>query len=72
MTTSDLGTLLRNFFEQHLVAQRGLSAHTVLAYRDTWKLLLQFASRRHRKTCASLTLADLKADMVRRFLDSRA
>jgi site-specific recombinase XerD len=69
MTTSDLGTLLRNFFEQHLVAQRGLSTHTVLAYRDMWKLLLQFASRRHRKTCASLTLADLKADTVRGFLD---
>lgn len=69
MTTSDLGTLLRNFFEQHLVAQRGLSTHTVLAYRDTWKLLLQFAARRHRKTCASLTLADLKADTVRRFLE---
>jgi len=69
MTASDLGTLLRNFFEQHLVAQRGLSAHTVLAYRDTWKLLLQFASRRHRKTCARLMLTDLKADTVSRFLD---
>ena len=69
MTTSDFGTLLRNFFDQHLVAHRGLSTHTVLAYRDTWKLLLQFASRRHRKSCASLTLADLKADTVRHFLD---
>lgn len=69
MPTADLGNLIRNFFEQHLVAQRGLSAHTVLAYRDTWKLLLQFASRRHHKTCARLTLADLKADTVRRFLD---
>ena len=69
MTTFDLGILLRNFFEQHLVAHRGLSSHTVLAYRDTWKLLLQFASRRHRKSCASLTLAELTADTVRRFLD---
>ena len=69
MTTSDLGTLLRNFFEQHLVAHRGLSTHTVLAYRDTWKLLLQFASRRQRISCASLTLADLTAATVRRFLD---
>ncbi|MCP5521859.1 MAG: site-specific integrase [Verrucomicrobiales bacterium] len=69
MKSTDLGTLLRNFFEQHLVAQRGLSAHTVLAYRDSWKLLLQFASRRHRKPCVTLTLADLKADTVRGFLD---
>ena len=69
MTQPDLGTLIRNFFEQHLVSQRGLSGHTVLAYRDTWKLLLQFASRRRRKTCARLALEDLKADAIRRFLD---
>lgn len=69
MTTSYLATLLRNFFEQHLVAHRGLSSHTVLAYRDTWKLFLQFTSQRQRKSCASLTLAELTADTVRRFLD---
>ena len=69
MTKPDLGTLIRNFFEQYLVAQRGFSGHTVLAYRDTWKLLLQFASRRHRRTCVALALSDLKADTIRRFLD---
>jgi len=69
MTQPDLGILIRNFFEQYLLSQRGFSSHTVLAYRDTWKLLLQFASRRHRKSCARLTLEDLKADTVRRFLD---
>jgi integrase/recombinase XerC len=69
MTKPDLGTLIRNFFEQHLVSQRGLSEHTVLAYRDTWKLFLQFASRRHRKTCTRLALEDLTADTVRHFLD---
>ena len=45
------------------------SGHTVLADRDTWKLFLQFASRRSRKTCVGLALADLKADTVRRLLD---
>jgi site-specific recombinase XerD len=69
MTKPDLGTLIRNFFDQYLVSQRGLSGHTVLAYRDTWKVFLQFASRRHRKTCVGLTLEHLKADTVRRFLD---
>lgn len=69
MTKPDLGTLIRNFFEQYLVSQRGFSSHTVLAYRDTWKLFLQFASRFHRKTCTALALEDLKADTVRRFLD---
>jgi site-specific recombinase XerD len=69
MKKHDLGTLIRNFFDQYLVSQRGLSGHTVLAYRDTWKLFLQFASRRHRKTSVGLTLEHLKADTVRRFLD---
>ena len=69
MTQPDLATLIRNFFEQYLVAQRGLSSHTVLAYRDAWKLLLQFASRHHRKTCVGLALTDLKPETVRRFLD---
>lgn len=69
MTQPDLGILIRNFFEQYLLSQRGFSSHTVLAYRDTWKLLLQFASRHHRMSCARLTLEDLKADTIRRFLD---
>ena len=69
MTTPDLGNLIRNFFDHYLVSQRGLSSHTVLAYRDTLKLFLQFAARRHRRTCAGLVLENLTADAVRRFLD---
>ena len=69
MKEPDLGTLIRNFFEQHLVSQRGLSEHTVAAYRDAWKLLLQYVARRDRKTCAGLELKDLGADTIRRFLD---
>lgn len=69
MPKPDFAILIRNFFEQHLVSQRGLSSHTVLAYRDTFKLLLGFASRRKRKTCANLTLEDFSADTIRCFLD---
>ncbi len=65
MTKPDLATLIRNFFEQYLISQRGLSGHTVLAYRDTWKLLLQFVSRRHSKTCVGLALEDLKTEKPR-------
>src|SRR5271165_7692383 len=69
MTKANLAFSIRGFFEQHLVSQRGLSGHTVLAYRDAMKLLLEFTSRRHRKTCTNLTLEDLTADTIRRFLD---
>jgi site-specific recombinase XerD len=68
MTKTDLGKSIHGFFEQHLVSQRGLSEHTILAYRDAWKLLLQFACQYQRKNCANLALEDLTPDTVRRFL----
>jgi site-specific recombinase XerD len=67
-TTTDIAPLIRRFFEHHLVAERGLSGHTVLTYRDAWKLFLQFASSLQAKPCTTLTLEDLTADTVRRFL----
>jgi site-specific recombinase XerD len=69
MAKADLAVSIRGFFEQHLVSQRGLSGHTILAYRDAMKLLLEFASRRYGKVCTKLTLEDLTADTVRQFLD---
>ena len=69
MTKTDIGTSIHGFFEHHLVSQRGLSGHTVLAYRDAWKLLLQFACGDHKKNPTDLTLEDISADTVRRFLE---
>ncbi len=68
MPATDLAALIRGFFDQHLVTQRGLSGHTVLSYRDTFKLLLEFACREDRKRITELTLADLTAELVHRFL----
>jgi site-specific recombinase XerD len=69
MTKVEIATPIRGFFEQHLLAQRGLSGHTVLAYRDALKLFLKFVCHQHRKTCTVLTLEDLTAETVRGFLD---
>lgn len=60
---------IRHFFEEHLVSQRGLSSNTVLSYRDTMKLLLQFAVQQCRKSCTDLTMDDLTPDLVRLFLE---
>ncbi len=68
MRNTDPGSLIRRFFEHHLVSERGLSGHTVLTYRDAWKLFLQFASTHHSKACTKLALEDLTADTVRQFL----
>lgn len=69
MTKTDIATFIRGFFDQHLLSQRGLSGYTVLAYRDTLKLFLEFICRRHRKTTTMLTLENLTADAVRSFMD---
>jgi integrase/recombinase XerC len=69
MTKTDIGKPIHGFFEQHLVSARGLSGHTVLAYRDAWKLFLHFACRHHGKASTALALEDITADTVRRFLD---
>jgi site-specific recombinase XerD len=64
----NIASPIRQFFENHLVSQRGLSAHTVLAYRDSMKLFLQYAVQHYRKPCTDLTLEDLSPEMVRQFL----
>jgi len=68
MAPIDLPTAIRGFFEQHMVSLRGLSSHTILAYRDAWRLFLQFAADHRRKPCVGLTVEDLDDDTVRRFL----
>jgi len=67
--TISIASPVKGFFEQHLVSQRGLSSHTVLAYRDTMKLFLNFAVRHCNKPCTDLMIDDLDANLVHSFLD---
>jgi len=68
MKTLDLGDLLPRFLTEHLVTQRSLSAHTVAAYRDTFRLLLRFLAHTRRTTPSRLPLAALDAESVLGFL----
>jgi len=43
---SSLAPLLQGFFTDRLIRQRRASPHTVTSYRDTFRLLLAFASAR--------------------------
>src|SRR5690606_18128668 len=61
--------LLRDFFLEHLLAQRDVSPRTVASYRDAFRLLLRFAQDHNQKTAATLTLLDLDAPVVLAFLD---
>ena len=60
---------IRRFFEERLTAERALSRHTILAYRDALRLFLVFAAKQRRKECVNLSIEDLTPELVRRFLD---
>jgi integrase/recombinase XerD len=62
-------TLLEMFFTRRLIAQRKASPHTIASYRDTFRLLLQFAEKRLSKTPSKLTMEDLNAPFLGAFLD---
>jgi integrase/recombinase XerD len=64
-----LAPTLQAFFTDRLIAQRHVSAHTIRAYRDTMRLLLQFAQHRLRIPAAQLDLAVLDAELIAAFLD---
>jgi site-specific recombinase XerD len=61
--------LLEGFFTQRLMQQRQASRHTVASYRDTFRLLLQFAQQRLHKAPATLALEDIDAPLVTAFLN---
>lgn len=65
---STLAPTLQAFFTDRLIAQRRSSGHTIAAYRDTWKLVLAFASGRLRKPPSQLQVADLDAPLIGAFL----
>jgi integrase/recombinase XerD len=60
--------LLQDYFCQRLIAQRDASPATVASYRDTFRLLLQYARDRIRKKPTEFALVDIDAPFVLGFL----
>ena len=69
MKSNSLASLLHAFFHEWMGKQRNLARNTACSYRDTWKLLLRFASEHKRREIAQLSLADLQAGEVLAFLE---
>ena len=69
MKQTSFARLLERFFIERLVRQRQVSSHTVSSYRDTFRLLLQFANRRLHKQPSDLGLGDIDAPLITAFLD---
>lgn len=66
---SAIGPTLQAFFTDRLLRERAASPLTVAAYRDTWRLLLAFATKRTGNTPSSLDFNDIDAPLVSQFLD---
>lgn len=66
--TATFAMLLQGFFTDRLLGQLGASPHTVAGYRDTFRLLLQFASQHIGRPPCELRLEDLNAAFLGQFL----
>lgn len=63
-----LAPILQAFFTTRLTGQYGASAHTIASYRDTWRLLLRYATTTTGTAPATLDLSQLDNEMITGFL----
>jgi integrase/recombinase XerD len=70
MSSANFAALLETFFTDRLIAQRRVSPHTVASYRDTFRLLLQFAQKELGKSPSKLAITDLNTTLIGAFLDN--
>jgi site-specific recombinase XerD len=66
---SALAPTLEAFFTERLINQKRASAHTITAYRDTFRLLLGFVQRRTGKAPSELGFEDVDATLIGAFLE---
>jgi site-specific recombinase XerD len=65
---SALAPILQGFFTDKLIRQRQAGPNTIAAYRDTCRLLVQFASRTTGVAPSQLDIADVDARLITAFL----
>jgi site-specific recombinase XerD len=64
-----LANFMKRFFSHDLPIQKGLATNTLLAYRDTIKLLVCFAADTLRKSADELSVEEIDENLVLAFLD---
>ena len=64
-----LAVHLQTYFTDFAHTQRDLSPHTVIAYRDTWRMLITFLADRAATTPGHIDFDHLTPDAVTAFLD---
>jgi integrase/recombinase XerD len=64
MTTATCPALLQQFFTDRLCTQMEASPNTIASYRDTFRLLLRFASGQTGKAPTNLPMEDIDGALV--------
>src|SRR5260370_13616056 len=68
MSVSSLQSLIQRFFTDRLLKQLGASQYTVAAYRDAFRLLLQFGGKHLARAPSKLLIEDLDVPFLGQFL----
>ena len=69
MKPTDFAKALSNYLGMYLPGQRNVSTNTIRSYRDTFKLLLMYCQKSHRRSVDRLCLKDIDKALVISFLD---
>lgn len=64
-----IASILPRFFSERLQRQRQASEHTIAAYRDTFRLLIDFARQQLKKEPVEMLITDLDPALIGLFLD---
>ncbi len=68
MTVYNLSLSIQRFFTEYLINQKHVSVHTVASYRDTFRLLIQYAVECLNRQPVDMCVADIDATLVSNFL----
>jgi len=68
MTPTDFSKHLTDFFLNYLPLQKNVSKNTIKAYRDTFKLLLNFCESEEKIKPEKLSMHHLSTNLIERFL----
>jgi len=66
---SEFASLIQRFFLDRLLQQKNASPRTIESYRDTFRLLFEYADQKLHKPPLQLTLNDFDAKLILGFLD---
>lgn len=66
---NNLNYYIEKFFKEYLPKTRGSSRQTILSYRDTFKLLLEYVKTNSKININNIKLNDINYDLIIQFLD---